>query len=204
MQFGAKRIGMAGGLVLAALAGVADAATKSVTVSGPGAVTLAQFDPALGRLLEVDAAVTYSSIVPFLSTTPPVGYDHTVTGWASLGSLSFTLSGSGAVAQQTGYGTYSVTAGGSARWTKPTDLAGLFGGSGDLTGNISVSAPAPGHPISGSFLPSATYTVTYTYDDSPAVPEPATWAMMAGGFALIGVALRTARRSRAVARPGEA
>jgi len=34
-------------------------------------------------------------------------------------------------------------------------------------------------------------------DTAPAVPEPATWAMMIGGFGLVGVAMR--RRSKAVA-----
>lgn len=206
MDSGAKRIGMSGGMVLVLAAAAADAATKSVTVagSGPGVVTMALFDPALGKLLSVYADATYSSVVPYMSMTTPVGYDHAVTGSASLGSLSFTLSGASSVMQQSGYGYFSVTASGSTSWTDPADLSGLLGTSGNVVGYAGVSAPAPGRLIAGSFLPSATYHVTYTYDDSPAVPEPATWAMMVGGFVLTGLALRAARRNRAVAKPGEA
>jgi hypothetical protein len=40
---------------------------------------------------------------------------------------------------------------------------------------------------------SANYTLTYNY--TPAVPEPGTWAMMLVGFAGVGMALRRSRRA---------
>jgi hypothetical protein len=43
---------------------------------------------------------------------------------------------------------------------------------------------------------STNYTLTYDY--TPAVPEPATWAMMIAGFAVTGVALRRRRPHQAV------
>lgn len=45
------------------------------------------------------------------------------------------------------------------------------------------------------------YSVTYVYDDSaPAVPEPATWAMMLIGFGAIGKSMRAPRFRRSPVR----
>lgn len=41
--------------------------------------------------------------------------------------------------------------------------------------------------------------LTFTPDRTPAVPEPASWAMMIGGFALVGGAMRYRRRSSKIA-----
>ncbi|EQA98614.1 hypothetical protein L288_20395 [Sphingobium quisquiliarum P25] len=42
------------------------------------------------------------------------------------------------------------------------------------------------------------YTLTYNYTAAPlpAVPEPATWAMMLLGFGMIGFAARQRRRAK--------
>ncbi|MBO9711884.1 PEPxxWA-CTERM sorting domain-containing protein [Sphingomonas sp.] len=85
----------------------------------------------------------------------------------------------------------SLYGGGVSLYVGPTPVADpygavLFGGS--------TSAPtfAPGGPI---FLQGGSQ-VTITNAPAPAVPEPATWAMMIGGFALAGGAMRV--RSRKV------
>lgn len=52
---------------------------------------------------------------------------------------------------------------------------------------------APGEDLCGV----ADYTLTYEY--TPAVPEPGTWALMIAGFATTGVALRRRRRTTAPA-----
>lgn len=59
--------------------------------------------------------------------------------------------------------------------------AGINTGNGPLTGG-------PG---------SLTFTGTVTYDAAATVPEPASWALLIGGFALTGAAMR--RRSAALA-----
>lgn len=55
-------------------------------------------------------------------------------------------------------------------------------------GTFSMSGPTQSHPI-------ILTTPDYKPDAVAAVPEPATWAMMIGGMALVGVGMR---RSRAV------
>jgi hypothetical protein len=47
--------------------------------------------------------------------------------------------------------------------------------------------------------PSFTGRITYNLASVAPVPEPATWAMMIGGFGMVGGAMRSARRKRNVA-----
>ncbi|MFQ3665705.1 MAG: PEPxxWA-CTERM sorting domain-containing protein [Sphingomonadaceae bacterium] len=44
-----------------------------------------------------------------------------------------------------------------------------------------------------------TWTVTVTGGDTPAIPEPASWAMMIAGFGFVGSALRRRRPARSLA-----
>lgn len=59
-----------------------------------------------------------------------------------------------------------------------------------VPGFSSVSSPS-------AFL-SDSLTLTYTYAPADAVPEPASWAMMVGGFGIVGGMLRARRRRGAL------
>ncbi len=52
--------------------------------------------------------------------------------------------------------------------------------------------------ISQATAPGTSYTYAVSFADS-AVPEPASWAMMIGGFGVAGAAMRTRRRKTALA-----
>lgn len=52
-----------------------------------------------------------------------------------------------------------------------------------------------GSPLAGVNISATGIEASITFDVGPAVPEPATWAMMIGGFGMLGAAAR--RRSRA-------
>jgi hypothetical protein len=64
------------------------------------------------------------------------------------------------------------------------------------TNNGIFGAPLASVNISGGGI-----VATLTYDAAPAIPEPATWAMMIGGFGMLGAAARNrtalAQRSKA-------
>lgn len=72
----------------------------------------------------------------------------------------------------------------------PGSVQGAFGGSGAYSGYFGIEAPV-GETQAYGYLEPTSYTVT-------AVPEPAAWALMIGGFGLAGVMLR--RRSLATVR----
>jgi PEP-CTERM motif len=80
---------------------------------------------------------------------------------------------------------------GTVKWGSPIDLA--FGNGGNL--HISLSDTTFG--LGKNKLTGKPGTVYATFDvtspDVPSVPEPATWAMMLGGFGLIGTAMRRRR-----------
>ena len=91
-----------------------------------------------------------------------------------------------------------------------TDLSGLFGnltgtqvfgihygggaGGGESAFYQIDFGPAPGKPLSLT-LPASSNVYLFT---TPAVPEPATWAMMLLGFAGIGIAVRGSRKGAAL------
>ena len=141
-------------------------------------------------------------------------------GAASADATVFTLQVSGVVS-----GTRYTWPTGSEAWTAPVatssfawDLqegansfsygsvysTGLFTGTitnlgGVLTGqdlHYTYSSCAPGTPSNGCYNDAATAS---TFLVSGGVPEPATWAMMAAGFAAAGVALRRRPVGRAMA-----
>lgn len=141
---------------------------------------------------------------------------------AALGNPLVALIGSGGstVALERGsdpvYGFVAVTARGSATYQfDPAQFIGrrttfdgfdlgYLPGSGDTTftgvpvgGRVyqlnGSCAVVNGNPLSlpESYCGAANYTLTYDY--TPPVPEPATWAMMLAGFAATGAALRRRR-----------
>ncbi len=56
-----------------------------------------------------------------------------------------------------------------------------------VASNLIIGAPIPHHPIGGGD------------NDGAAVPEPASWAMMVGGFGMMGAMMRRRRTVRAIA-----
>ena len=187
---------LTGVAVLVAASGArATVLTRTVSANSQGAVALARFDPTLGTLMQATVSATYLSQSGYVSFTPVVGYDHATSGTASLGSLLFALAGTTATTDLGGgYGYFTVNAAGSTTWSAAVDLA-LLTGTGSMTSGVNIYAPPPG-AVTAAPSPKLNYSVTYTYNDglTGAVPEPATWAMMAGGFALVGLGLRQARR----------
>ncbi|HWJ69790.1 MAG TPA: choice-of-anchor P family protein [Sphingobium sp.] len=57
-----------------------------------------------------------------------------------------------------------------------------------------------GHLLSGDIILGQSHASVTGYAPSVAVPEPAAWALMIGGFGLVGFSLRTRTRTRARAR----
>ena len=203
-------------------AGSAQAATQIMTqgVSAStytGFGTANQFDPAMGTLLGVqltfnmywsmqDDRIDFTNIGSTQGSVSTVNsgyYSFSVGGLGAGGSFSesethILAPGEKVTVQGGGHGSGEATA---------TDIS-PFIGTGTLNswayarsaidfnreGDIFFSVIGNPHPqtIAGA-------TLTYIYDDvPPAVPEPATWAMMIAGFGLVGGAMR--RRSTATAR----
>ena len=90
----------------------------------------------------------------------------------------------------------------SVTLTSASDMA-LFTSGSDLVATFSAtgasSASGAGNLTTKFTTKAGGYaTVQYAYDDTSAVPEPASWAMMVGGFGLLGGALRRKRTSTSV------
>jgi uncharacterized protein YfaP (DUF2135 family) len=92
-------------------------------------------------------------------------------------------------------GSYQVSNYGGYQFTffdDVTSFSGFFGDSpnGDWTLYVDDVFPADGGTLASG------WSLTYTTDAvTSAVPEPGTWAMMIGGFALAGMAMRRRRRT---------
>jgi hypothetical protein len=67
--------------------------------------------------------------------------------------------------------------------------AGFFGNSNGWIESVAASAPL----TSLGFVPNSAWA-KFTQLQTPPIPEPATWAMMPGGFGLLGRVMRSARR----------
>jgi hypothetical protein len=207
--------------LLLALAGVSafalPAAANAQAIVTPGAPILAvpgnnDFQAQLAAL----GLTQYTSTGATITLTQPSTLTFTFLGSES--ALNDTFTG----------GTVSFTETSNfTAWTSQLLGSDVFG-AGSLAGSLLFSGGVPspitvGDPGFGIFLgpnlqgsgPVTTFYLGYddtiTGDDNhddfivrvdvaPAVPEPATWAMMLTGFAAAGVALRRRRRTTALAQ----
>jgi hypothetical protein len=157
-------------------------------------------------------AVTYADSEPQVSTgqdfvfsfagvaTPTTGGTFTVTargdytlGFPGIEYLSYDLEGlTGDVAPETPGATYTSFSFDDTEFsfTVALTLAQLLAITADNAINIGINLPGD----INAFAPSAYVAVDVTYNGtSGAVPEPATWAMMIGGMALVGASMRRRR-----------
>jgi hypothetical protein len=182
--------------VLAAVAALwvqpAIAATIVQTVSTNSLVfgSLALFDTSLGTLDSVDLTSTINfsagpigrantDVFPEV-TTPASGTGNLTLGYNNVALASVPLTGTIFYPQGSSFGSLNLSGTASAT----------------LTGNILANFVGSGTTLVGVFggvnpnRPFAYGTGVFTYNYTPAVPEPATWLSMILGFGLIGGALR--------------
>jgi len=211
----------AAALILAA--GSANAAYVSYSctvIAGPtelsGTLECPQYAGA-GTLTSIDLTIS-GEITGSITLTNNAGTQQTVTGTTT--SLFFQdppLSGAWTPAMGSPLFTASFTTGSITLDPSETrsflDLLGTGSWSGVYTGDFSayVGSGNVGVPIytqtafaliggggqvgsNQSTSGSVTATIGYTFRDGDEVPEPQTWAMLAGGLALLGLA-RIGRRS---------
>jgi PEP-CTERM motif len=175
-------------------------------------VSFAKFDQSLGVLTSVTLAFTAgsSTTVNFSNNTPNsrtwdidqqttasvTGNGFSLSDTYKLDNDTFTLAAR--ISNQTPRtGTKTYTASYADDATLTSSLS-AFAGAGVVDFSFGRAAQFMTSPTA-SVLPTSfngSVTLTYNYDLLPAaVPEPAAWAMMIGGFALVGAASR--RRARA-------
>ena len=202
-------------------AGHANTQTYSFTVTQTGAVTIytmpstGYYESTLG--VKVNGQTVLDGILPLGSTSPD--FHATTLGNFNAGDeIEFFLNVYDRDAAGTHLGTYYSDVADNADGlnhifanTSPGEPwigvpSGVFFGFEDTTtgdnrgdnnyndytfvgANLTIGAPIPHHPTGGGG------------DDSnlPAVPEPASWAMMVAGFGLAGAAMRRSRPARAFA-----
>ena len=206
-------------LALALLAGGAFAlpATAAVTVGNP-AVAATNVDGCTTCTFVVNDAFgaaglgvrSYSffsgstaDITPLLLTRSDAGTVATFTivgigaqRTAALGANSFTFAtaqGTNITAANSYFG-FAYTHGGVVTfdYSTPSANSGTFVGSANFAATLgaSFSADTSGQPQNSY---DALDTRTYSINATATVPEPASWAMMVGGFGLLGSALRRRR-----------
>jgi hypothetical protein len=191
-------------------------ATVATTVSpgGTSAINFAQFDPALGNLLGVSLSFTATSntTVNLVNNTPQARtWLITPSSTATLSGNGFTLSDSESAAQSTinlaarfspsNPRTASLTFGGSyadsdsiASGFTPFLGTGTVGFTFAALNQWAVSGSGGGRSFNPDVY-SGSATLEYSYQPlSDVVPEPATWALLISGFAMVGVSLRRGRR----------
>jgi len=188
--------------VAAAAVMTPSAQAATITYSGGdatgGATFVEAFDPAAGTLTLVALTMTYGAN-PFFNWSSFAG-DPMIEASGTIGQSGFGQLVFSGQYQSNRYNPAIIGAqlGGTTQSLYTGDLSRFVG-----TGSIGfapsldlMSATANGVPLTrvyvtapGSF--SVRYSITYTY--AAAVPEPAGWMLMLGGFALVGGALRRRR-----------
>lgn len=187
----------------------ANAATITFADEGQTNLPVTAFDTALGTLTGVTITTGYSVYIDIVNGIPPdvEGYQQSydVTGYFGYQPLGIarvdgTYAGfrlnpmyesilvSGSVTQ-----TLSSATSDLSLFTQPNGLpiiAALNEGRVTNSNGAVVGIGDGGRP--GAFNSAVSFSVTYEYID--AVPEPATWAMMLVGFAMVGATARYRRR----------
>jgi hypothetical protein len=182
-------------------------------------VTLPQFNPMLGTLTGITAALdsriagsvaienrlpTQSFGWPFNQVTtllslPNIGVLQVRPQWAGIAGQLAPFDGTNDFA-----GLDSISDSGTgfdATSAAITNLSGYIG-TGDVIGSLDVSVGVTSGTYAYSFVSAYNVTnanafITYTYNPAGGVPEPASWAMLITGFGLTGLAARRRRRTAA-------
>jgi hypothetical protein len=179
-----------------------------------GLLTLAGFNTALGTLNSVSVSETVKTSLEF---TDAFAFGDSIHINASVNAGGQSPYGGAGFAEHYTFDIAGTTAG----HTYDTGVQFMNEVSGVYTNNFPstfgpftsgvIYVPVLGYvvfgPSTGSFLTEPTssysYAMTFTYDYTPSavtggVPEPATWALMIGGFGLTGAVLRRRRTAVAV------
>ena len=167
----------------------ATAMTAPITWSATGQWQLSSYNPAIASVL-----VPISGSGTTTVTTQPLG------GPLYTGFMDVQLSGTASLTFDTALfvGKRNTFTGFDLGYFYSTPGDTVFTGMADATyrqvpGGCSVLWNAGAEDLCGWL------NFKLTYDYTPPVPEPATWAMMLSGFSLTGAALRRRRRQVAVA-----
>jgi hypothetical protein len=195
-------------IALGAMGSPASAALLTYTVgyASFGGIAIPQFDPAYGTLNSARLTVTGHLDYTFVDETPePTVSTYAYSAFYSLyyfdRTLDFGVDGSGTTTFGTAP-TISLPADGEGTRLIGADRLAFTIGTGTFNGSITTDPPYSITVPDGSIYPdtdgprSINGTVRIDYDYiAPVVPEPASWAMMIGGFALAGGALRRRRQA---------
>lgn len=117
-----------------------------------------------------------------------------------LAGVSFPAAGSASVGRIGGIG-FVTGAAGVAAYGDGTALLGTRTfGTGNIVGvNLQVITSDSGYQVVNQPWAAAMMNNAVNFGVAAAVPEPATWAMMIGGFGMVGGAMRSSRRQAKVA-----
>lgn len=132
--------------------------------------------------IEAEGAPVYQATGTFnVSGAAPVDYSFLVTASIFSGDATFyydypiSQNLTGNLSYYQGQGSFEI---GATTWPKLTYVSGR---------GVDLANQRGGRPFDSD------YRIVITYDEVPAVPEPATWALMLAGFGMIGSAMRRRR-----------
>ncbi|WP_292948328.1 choice-of-anchor E domain-containing protein [Novosphingobium sp.] len=197
----------------AAAATLIQSGTITAGLPGTRSFSVNQFNGALGTLNSIDLVFgANSTTIGLLTNTTARTQTYTLSrsvtagisgnGFSSSATLlsgdtSFTINRFRLIPFNSGTAAFNYAGSGSGSQTLSSGFA-PFIGTGTTTLNFdttsSFSKGATPGLLTAVSLIGGEYALTYNYT---AVPEPATWAMMIAGFAMIGFGLRS-RRKQAV------